>query len=599
MRGCGSSRGRRRTLRSSPPRPVEVVVQVNGKLRDRLQVAGRDARGRARGAGARVGARAGARERRAAEDDRRAGPARQHRRVARAGRAARVGPAVAGATPSHSRHEVGTHPSRVPPRRSESCSPSPGRSWRSSSSRSSRCSASPGSRLAGVGASQGPSTVAPLASARSGPGAPARRTPHRGSSSTSSARCAARACSVFPRAPVSPMRSTRAGGPTAKADLSAVNLAAPLVDGQQVSSRGAGRRARPRSASGGGRSEGQPRERHGRPARRASRDRPDHRAEDRRLARDARAVPVGRRSRRGPGDRPGAHRAAPRPRDAVSRRAAHVERLATGGRTSSRGTGRRCSSARRASGWRPRCGQCAARPGRPRVPACARARRGLVASDATRLALAASALALAGLWWGALRGDALERSVLADRIGETASARVVVTGPARIDAVRPPRAGGGASLRHDAVPRAGAPRAPAGARAAAGRRARAARAAGRAARARDRLRRARLARPARRARRAARRGHAHRRPAGWDRWRRGPVARARGEHAGPRDDGRAPRAPRRDRPRRGRGHRRSAARCVRGERPHAPPRRLGPEHGDHRDRRRHPRARRRRRAARR
>jgi competence protein ComEC len=48
-----------------------------------------------------------------------------------------------------------------------------------------------------------------------------------------------------------------------------------------------------------------------------------------------------------------------------------------------------------------------------------------------RVALAAVALALVGLWWGALREGALDRSVLAARIGERADARVVVTGPVR------------------------------------------------------------------------------------------------------------------------------------------------------------------------
>ena len=58
-------------------------MQVNGKLRDRLQVPAGDRRGRARRAGARVRAGAGAPERRrAAEDDRRPGQARQLRRLA-------------------------------------------------------------------------------------------------------------------------------------------------------------------------------------------------------------------------------------------------------------------------------------------------------------------------------------------------------------------------------------------------------------------------------------------------------------------------------------------------------------------------------------
>jgi competence protein ComEC len=55
----------------------------------------------------------------------------------------------------------------------------------------------------------------------------------------------------------------------------------------------------------------------------------------------------------------------------------------------------------------------------------------LVARDTGRLALAGLALACAGLWWGTIRSEALERSFLAERLGQGASARVVVTGPAR------------------------------------------------------------------------------------------------------------------------------------------------------------------------
>jgi competence protein ComEC len=51
--------------------------------------------------------------------------------------------------------------------------------------------------------------------------------------------------------------------------------------------------------------------------------------------------------------------------------------------------------------------------------------------EVRRVGLAALALALVGLWWGALREGALDRSVLAERIGERADARVVVTGPVR------------------------------------------------------------------------------------------------------------------------------------------------------------------------
>ena len=74
-----------------------------------------------------------------------------------------------------------------------------------------------------------------------------------------------------------------------------------------------------------------------------------------------------------------------------------------------------------------------ARPPVPVVGAltCAALLTALAARGTRRFVLAAVALALAGLWWGTLRNDALDRSILADRIGETASARVVVTGPVR------------------------------------------------------------------------------------------------------------------------------------------------------------------------
>ena len=62
---------------------------------------------------------------------------------------------------------------------------------------------------------------------------------------------------------------------------------------------------------------------------------------------------------------------------------------------------------------------------------CILAGGALVSRDARRVALAGAALALVGLWWGALRIDALDRSALAGHIGERAAARVVVTGPVR------------------------------------------------------------------------------------------------------------------------------------------------------------------------
>jgi competence protein ComEC len=73
---------------------------------------------------------------------------------------------------------------------------------------------------------------------------------------------------------------------------------------------------------------------------------------------------------------------------------------------------------------------------RPPAPALALAAvaalaAALLASDTRRLALAGIALACVGLWWGSVRGDALDRSYLAGRLGHEASARLVVTGPAR------------------------------------------------------------------------------------------------------------------------------------------------------------------------
>ncbi|MDH4345787.1 MAG: ComEC family competence protein, partial [Thermoleophilia bacterium] len=54
-----------------------------------------------------------------------------------------------------------------------------------------------------------------------------------------------------------------------------------------------------------------------------------------------------------------------------------------------------------------------------------------VAQGVPRLAFVALLLGCTGLVWGGLRMDALERSVLRERLGEVASARVVVTSPAR------------------------------------------------------------------------------------------------------------------------------------------------------------------------
>jgi competence protein ComEC len=66
------------------------------------------------------------------------------------------------------------------------------------------------------------------------------------------------------------------------------------------------------------------------------------------------------------------------------------------------------------------------------LPAAAAAGLAAVrAHELRRIAIAAVALALLGLSWGALRESALDRSALAGRLGERADARVVVTGPVR------------------------------------------------------------------------------------------------------------------------------------------------------------------------
>jgi len=87
-----------------------------------------------------------------------------------------------------------------------------------------------GSRLAGVGASRGPDVVAPLA--RAGPSAGAARAPLLYVHVVG----AVRRAGLFRLRDGSRVADAvaRAGGPTRRADLAAVNLAAPLVDGQQV-----------------------------------------------------------------------------------------------------------------------------------------------------------------------------------------------------------------------------------------------------------------------------------------------------------------------------------------------------------------------------
>jgi competence protein ComEA len=90
-----------------------------------------------------------------------------------------------------------------------------------------------GSRLSGIGASEGPSTAAPLARLQAG-GAEA--------GTGMAAALVVHVVGAVHRPGLFRLKEgsrvadavARAGGPTRRADLSAVNLAAPLADGQQV-----------------------------------------------------------------------------------------------------------------------------------------------------------------------------------------------------------------------------------------------------------------------------------------------------------------------------------------------------------------------------
>jgi competence protein ComEA len=90
-----------------------------------------------------------------------------------------------------------------------------------------------GSRLSGIGAGEGPSTAAPLA--RLDAGEP-------GAGPAAAAALVVHVVGAVHRPGLFHLKDgarvadavARAGGPTRRADLSAVNLAAPLADGQQV-----------------------------------------------------------------------------------------------------------------------------------------------------------------------------------------------------------------------------------------------------------------------------------------------------------------------------------------------------------------------------
>ena len=206
------------------------------------------------------------------------------------------------------------------------------------------------------------------------------------------------------------MRSSVPAARAATADLTLVNLAAPVADGQQivVPTRVARRRERRRRL------------------RRAvaakvslasatleqldalARNRAGDGAEDPRLAPDARAAALGRRPRRDPRHRAGARRAAARPGDAVSRRASEAldrgwPAVALG---AARARARRGELDRVPAGW----------PGSPRASRRSARRSACRRSSGSRSRRSPSAAL--GLWWGGLRLHELDRSYLASRIGE-------------------------------------------------------------------------------------------------------------------------------------------------------------------------------------
>ena len=319
-----------------------------------------------------------------------------------------------------------------------------------------------------------------------------------------------------------------------------------------------------------------------RPARRAARDRPGYRSEDRRLAADPRAAAVGRRPRRDSRHRARSGRAASRPRDAVSTRSPGPRaRLA-------RGPARRSRPRARPQRTGSRC------RGRPGAVAAIAAAAATLRSTGTRAARARGASRLAPPGSGGV-GSGCTSSIGASSppaSGEPAGAQVVVTGaatrsPFAVRVAAEVRRFDGVELRERVLLELPVGRAPPQG-------------------AVLELR----ARPV--APRGpetgfdergwlARRGihvvlHAsgswqHRRPAGRDRRRGRPAAHGNRERARARDDGRAPVARRRRRARRRRGNRPRAPRRLQGVGPLPPACRLGTEHRLHRLRRPRPRVR--------
>ena len=250
----------------------ELVVQVNGKVRDRFEVdvdlPEEELVARATGVAARAGAH---RRREGAQDDRRPAQARQLRR--------RLGSLDEVVTLCASRFAHGSA-------RAHACAAAAAR----------RCRAARRAARARRAAARCIAAAAQVA-------IPLLRAPRPAACRSAAAKLVvdvagavrrpgpARARAGHAR---SPTRVAAAGGATAKADVDAVNLAAPIADGEQivVPARGSGAAG---ASSGAAPSPTAPLDlntRHARAARRAARHRADDGAEDPRLPPGARLVPL-------------------------------------------------------------------------------------------------------------------------------------------------------------------------------------------------------------------------------------------------------------------------------------------------------------------
>ena len=213
---------------------------------------------------------------------------------------------------------------------------------------------------------------------------------------------------------------TRAGGPTPKAQIELVNLAARIADGEQivVPRRGLGGPVAAAGAAGGTAAIGtRPSEqRHPRAARRAARSRPGDGAEDPRLPAEARLVRVCRRARCDLGHRSGTAGHAARPRGAVSALPANrAPQLLAG----SLAVGLAAANVVRVSGVAALSAVAVA------------VSLAYAAAGSRRVVVLALALALAGWGWGSTRLDTLDRSPLASKLDTSERVRLVVSGPSQ------------------------------------------------------------------------------------------------------------------------------------------------------------------------